>query len=73
MLSRRAVVFLHGARQGRPLATITKFTRSHEYVTIDDKTLEGNIGISDFAQSKLGDVVFVELPEPGKSFKATEA
>jgi glycine cleavage system H protein len=57
----------------RSLATITKFTKSHEYITIDDQTLTGTVGISDYAQSKLGDVVFVELPEAGKSFKATEA
>jgi glycine cleavage system H protein len=55
--------------QARSLATITRFTKTHEYVTIDDKTLTGTVGISDYAQSKLGDVVFVELPEAGKGFK----
>lgn len=55
--------------QQRALATVTRFTKSHEYVTLDDQTLVGTVGISDFAQSKLGDVVFVELPDTGKSFK----
>ena len=56
----------------RSLATITKFTKTHEFVTLDDQTLTGTVGISDYAQSKLGDVVFVDLPEAGKSFKQSE-
>lgn len=72
MLAR--IVLSHSSGQTRrSLATVTKFTRSHEYISIDDKTLEGHVGISDFAQSKLGDVVFVELPDVGKAFKAAEA
>ena len=43
------------------------FASDHEYVRIDGD--EGVIGISDYAQDQLGDVVFVELPEVGKSFK----
>jgi len=70
LLSRRALSVI--GRQQRSLATITKFSKSHEYVTIDDQTLVGTVGISDFAQSKLGDVVFIELPEAGKSFKQSD-
>jgi len=44
-----------------------KYTNSHEWVKQD---LQGNyvIGITDHAQSLLGDLVFVELPEVGSSF-----
>jgi len=40
------------------------FTKDHEWVAVDGET--ATIGISDFAQKQLGDVVFVELPEIGK-------
>lgn len=40
-----------------------KFTKSHEWVDIDGNT--ATIGISDYAQSELGDIVFVQLPEVG--------
>ena len=43
------------------------FTNDHEYVRVEGD--EGVVGISDYAQEQLGDVVFVELPETGKSFK----
>ena len=50
----------------------TKYTKDHEYIR-----LEGDvaiIGISDYAQSQLGDVVFVELPKLGKALsKGDEA
>ncbi len=42
-----------------------KFTQDHEWLRV-----EGNIatvGITDYAQQQLGDVVFVELPAPGKT------
>ncbi|MBN4066745.1 glycine cleavage system protein GcvH, partial [Simkania negevensis] len=38
-----------------------KFTESHEWIDED----EGRIGISDYAQSELGEIVYVELPEVG--------
>ncbi|MBK8174102.1 MAG: glycine cleavage system protein GcvH [Rhodospirillales bacterium] len=37
-----------------------RFTREHEWVRVEDGV--GTIGITDFAQGQLGDVVFVELP-----------
>ena len=43
------------------------FTNDHEYVRVEGD--EGVVGISDYAQEQLGDVVFVELPETSKSFK----
>lgn len=41
------------------------FTQDHEWIEIDGDT--GTVGISDYAQSQLGDIVFVEVPEEGKS------
>ena len=41
------------------------YTREHEWVRVEGDT--GTVGISDFAQAQLGDVVFVEVPEAGRS------
>ncbi len=45
----------------------TYFTKEHEYVKVDGRT--ATCGITDFAQSQLGDVVFVGLPKVNASFK----
>lgn len=45
----------------------TYFTRDHEWVTVHGDV--ATVGITVFAAEALGDVVFVELPETGKSFK----
>ncbi|MCD7059256.1 glycine cleavage system protein GcvH [Pelagibacterium xiamenense] len=45
----------------------TRYTEDHEYVRVEGKT--GIIGISNYAQEQLGDIVFVELPTVGTSFK----
>mgnify|MGYP000911892232 CR=1 FL=1 len=45
-----------------------RFTREHEWIRIDGDV--GTVGITDYAQQQLGDVVFVELPEIGKAVKA---
>lgn len=45
-----------------------KYTREHEWVLVEGKI--ATIGITDFAQGELGDVVFVELPEVGKAATA---
>jgi len=47
------------------------FTPAHEYVKVDGKT--GTVGITDFAQSALGDIVFVDLPEVGDEFEKGES
>lgn len=41
----------------------TKFTREHEWIGVDGDV--GTVGITDYAQEQLGDIVFVELPEVG--------
>lgn len=45
-----------------------KYTKDHEWAKIEGDTAV--IGITDFAQSALGDIVFVELPEVGKTLSA---
>src|SRR3981189_1661230 len=40
-----------------------RYTKEHEWVNVEGGT--ATIGITDYAQSELGDVVFVELPKPG--------
>ncbi len=50
----------------------TRYTKDHEYIRIEGDT--GTVGISEYAQGQLGDVVFVELPSVGKSLsKGDEA
>ena len=48
-----------------------KYQDSHEWLLVDGDT--GIVGISDYAQDSLGDVVFVEFPELGKVLKKGEA
>ena len=40
---------------------------AHEYITVDGNI--GTVGVTDFAQSALGDIVFVDLPETGDEFE----
>ena len=40
------------------------FTEDHEWIQVDGDT--GTVGISDYAQGQLGDIVFVEVPDEGK-------
>jgi glycine cleavage system H protein len=44
-----------------------KYSKEHEWILVEGNT--GTVGISDFAQEQLGDVVFVELPDVGKAMK----
>ena len=48
-----------------------RYTKSHEWLTVDGKT--ATVGITDFAQSQLGDVVFLELPAPGRKLSVHES
>lgn len=41
------------------------FTQDHEWIDVDGDV--GTVGITDFAQSQLGDITFVELPDAGRS------
>jgi glycine cleavage system H protein len=44
-----------------------KYTKDHEWILVEGET--GTVGITEFAQGELGDVVFVELPAVGKVLK----
>lgn len=46
----------------------TKYTKDHEYIRIEGDV--ATVGITDYAQAQLGDVVFVELPAIGKQVSA---
>ena len=45
-----------------------QYTKEHEYVRATDDPQVVVVGITDYAQGELGDIVFVELPKPGTSF-----
>jgi glycine cleavage system H protein len=47
-----------------------KFTLSHEWIEVEGE--EATIGITDFAQEELGEIVYVELPQVGKTVSAGE-
>ncbi len=48
-----------------------KYTREHEWIKVEGD--KGRVGITDYAQDQLGDVVFVELPKKGRSLRQMEA
>ena len=45
-----------------------RYTKDHEWIKAEGNT--GTIGITDYAQEQLGEIVFVELPQVGKQFAA---
>jgi glycine cleavage system H protein len=48
-----------------------KYTKDHEWIKVDGS--EAAVGITDYAQHQLGDIVFVELPAVGRKVKQGEA
>jgi glycine cleavage system H protein len=48
-----------------------KYTKEHEWVRVENDSI-GVVGITDYAQSELGDIVYVELPQIGKQIKQLE-
>jgi glycine cleavage system H protein len=48
-----------------------KYTKDHEWIEIAGD--RGKVGITDFAQAQLGDVVYMELPEVGTTLKAGQS
>jgi glycine cleavage system H protein len=48
-----------------------RYTKEHEWIKVDGSV--GTIGITDYAQAELGDVVFVELPKVGTQVKAGQS
>ncbi|TPQ33365.1 glycine cleavage system protein H [Bradyrhizobium guangdongense] len=51
--------------------TTKLYTSDHEWLAIDGDI--ATVGITDYAQSQLGDVVFIELPKVGRALKKSEA
>ena len=49
----------------------TKYLETHEWYIVSENTF--TVGISDFAQGELGDIVFVTLPEVGQEFSKGDA
>ncbi len=47
-----------------------QFTKEHEYVRATDDPSVVVVGITDYAQGELGDIVYLDLPKPGASFDA---
>jgi glycine cleavage system H protein len=47
-----------------------KYTKEHEWISVDGA--KGTVGITEYAQSSLGDIVFVDLPQVGAELKAGE-
>jgi glycine cleavage system H protein len=45
--------------------SVTRFTKEHEWIRVENGI--GTVGITVYAQEQLGDVVYVELPEPGRT------
>ncbi|KAK1925672.1 putative glycine dehydrogenase [Papiliotrema laurentii] len=54
-------------------ASTTRYTTDHEWVTFDTDSNIGTVGITDYAQKALGDVVFVELPSVGSEIAQGDA
>jgi glycine cleavage system H protein len=48
-----------------------KYTKDHEWVRLEGST--ATMGITEFAQSELGEIVFADLPAPGKVFKQSDS
>jgi glycine cleavage system H protein len=53
------------------LSNQRRYTKTHEWIMVDGKMV--TVGITDFAQSQLGDVVFLELPSPGRKLAVRES
>jgi glycine cleavage system H protein len=49
----------------------TRYSKDHEYIRVESG--EGVVGISDYAQQQLGDLVFAEMPPVGKALKKGDA
>ena len=48
-----------------------RYTKSHEWLSVEGKSV--TVGITDFAQAQLGDVVFLELPSPGRKLNVGDS
>jgi len=49
-----------------------KYSESHEWIRTEDRTGLATVGVTDYAQRELGDIVYVELPIVGKAIQANK-
>ena len=63
----RSAASVCSLRTGAALLLVRKFTEKHEWITTEEGI--GTVGISNFAQEALGDVVYCSLPEVGTKLK----
>jgi glycine cleavage system H protein len=54
-----------------PYPNDRKYTKEHEWIKVDGSS--ASVGITDYAQDSLGDIVFVDLPKPGADITAGKA
>src|SRR5687768_11329490 len=47
-----------------------KYTKSHEWIEVPKNSDVGVVGVSNYAQKELGEIVYIELPRVGKEIKA---
>ncbi|XP_060557779.1 glycine cleavage system H protein-like [Ruditapes philippinarum] len=53
-----------------PIVLKKYFTEKHEWIDVDDGNTQGTVGITDYAQDKLGEVVYVQLPDIGQTLES---
>jgi glycine cleavage system H protein len=54
-----------------PYPSTYRYTKDHEWIELDGD--QGKVGITDYAQQELGDVVYLELPDVGAKLKAGQS
>jgi len=54
-----------------PYPSTYRYTKDHEWIELDGD--QGKVGITDYAQQELGDVVYIELPDVGAKLKAGQS
>ena len=50
-----------------------RYTADHEWINYDEKSMTGTVGITDYAQGQLGDIVHITLPGISEKYKQSEA
>ena len=51
-----------------PFCSVRLYSKEHEWVELDEKNMEGRVGITRYAKQQLGDVVYIDFPQVGDSF-----
>lgn len=60
-------------RVRQQFAVITKYTKEHEWIRYDTDKQTAKIGITDYAQKELGDIVHIDVPKIGLVFKQNQS